>query len=67
VIVFVEWRSVGFQVGSSLSDVVLLYEDHVLKSLVRDRYRIGADATVGSLERHFSSGPSGAKEQTPGA
>ena len=39
--------SVGFQIGASFTDVVLLFmNDHALQSLMSDKFKIGADATV---------------------
>jgi lipid-binding SYLF domain-containing protein len=39
--------SVGFQIGGSFTDVVLLFmNDHALQSLLSDKFKIGADATV---------------------
>ena len=42
----------GFQIGASFTDVVLLFmNDHALKSLLSDKFKIGADATVSSRAR----------------
>jgi lipid-binding SYLF domain-containing protein len=39
--------SVGFQIGASFTDVVLLFmNDHALESLMSDKFTIGADVTV---------------------
>ena len=39
--------SVGFQIGASFTDVVMLFmNDHDLQSLMSDKFKIGADATV---------------------
>jgi lipid-binding SYLF domain-containing protein len=39
--------SVGFQIGGSFTDVVLLFmNDHALQSLLSDKFKIGADVTV---------------------
>ena len=39
--------SVGFQIGGSFTDVVMLFmNDHALQSLLSDKFKIGADATV---------------------
>ena len=39
--------SVGFQIGASFTDVVLLFmNDHALQSLLSDKFKIGADLTV---------------------
>jgi lipid-binding SYLF domain-containing protein len=51
--------SVGFQIGGSFTDVVLLFmNDHALQSLLSDKFKIGADATVaaGPVGRHASAG-----------
>ena len=43
----VEGGSVGLQIGSSLTDVVLLFmNDHALQSLLSDKFKLGADASV---------------------
>jgi lipid-binding SYLF domain-containing protein len=47
--------SVGFQIGASFTDVVLLFmNDHALQSLLSDKFKIGADVTVaaGWGDRH---------------
>jgi lipid-binding SYLF domain-containing protein len=39
--------SFGFQIGGSFTDVVLLFmNDHALKSLLSDKFKLGADASV---------------------
>ena len=39
--------SVGFQIGGSFTDVVMLFmNDHALQSLMSDKFKIGADVTV---------------------
>jgi len=39
--------SVSFQIGASFTDVVMLFmNDHALQSLMSDKFKIGADATV---------------------
>jgi lipid-binding SYLF domain-containing protein len=39
--------SVGFQIGGSFTDVVMLFmNDHALQSLLGDKFRIGGDVTV---------------------
>jgi lipid-binding SYLF domain-containing protein len=39
--------SVGFQIGASFTDVVLVFmNDHALQSLMSDKFKIGADVTV---------------------
>jgi lipid-binding SYLF domain-containing protein len=50
--------SVGFQIGGSFTDVVLLFmNDHALQSLLNDKFKIGADATVaaGPVGRHAAA------------
>jgi lipid-binding SYLF domain-containing protein len=40
-------ESSGFQIGGTISDVVMLFmNDHALQSLMSDKFTIGADATV---------------------
>ncbi|MGA2117049.1 MAG: lipid-binding SYLF domain-containing protein [Bryobacteraceae bacterium] len=39
--------SVGFQIGGSFTDVVMLFmNDHALQSLLGDKFKIGGDASV---------------------
>ena len=39
--------SVGFQIGASFTDVVMLFmNDHALQSLLGDKFKIGGDLTV---------------------
>jgi SH3 domain-containing YSC84-like protein 1 len=50
--------SVGFQIGGSFTDVVMLFmNDHALQSLLSDKFKIGADATVaaGPVGRHAAA------------
>ena len=50
--------SFGFQIGGSFTDVVMLFmNDHALQSLLSDKFKIGADATVaaGPVGRHASA------------
>ena len=50
--------SVGFQIGGSFTDVVMLFmNDHALQSLMSDKFKIGADATVaaGPVGRNASA------------
>lgn len=43
----VEGGSVGYQIGGSSTDLVLLFmNDHALHSLLSDRFKLGADASV---------------------
>ena len=51
--------SVGFQIGGSFTDEVMLFmNDHALQSLLSDKFKIGADATVaaGPVGRHAAAG-----------
>ena len=50
--------SVGFQIGGSFTDVVMLFmNDHALQSLLSDKFKIGGDATVaaGPVGRHAAA------------
>ena len=39
--------SVGFQIGASFTEVVMLFmNDHALQSLMSDKFKIGGDVTV---------------------
>jgi SH3 domain-containing YSC84-like protein 1 len=39
--------SVGFQIGGSFTDVVMLFmNERALQSLLNDKFKMGADATV---------------------
>ena len=51
--------SVGFQIGGSFTDAVMLFmNDHALQSLMSDKFKIGADATVaaGPVGRQAAAG-----------
>jgi len=51
--------SVGFQIGGSFTDAVMLFmNDHALQSLMTDKFKIGADATVaaGPVGRQAAAG-----------
>ena len=51
--------SVGFQIGGSFTDVVMLFmNDHALQSLLGDKFKLGADATVaaGPVGRQAAAG-----------
>jgi SH3 domain-containing YSC84-like protein 1 len=51
--------SFGFQIGGSSTDVVMLFmNDRALRSLLSDKFRIGADATAaaGPVGRHAAAG-----------
>lgn len=56
--VAIEGGSVGYQIGGSSTDLVLLFmNDHALQSLLSDKFKIGADASVaaGPVGRHASA------------
>ena len=45
--VAIEGGSVGYQIGGSSTDIVMLFmNDHALQSLMSDKFKLGADATV---------------------
>ena len=45
--VALEGGSVGYQIGGSSTDIVMLFmNDHALQSLLSDKFKMGADATV---------------------
>ncbi len=45
--VAIEGGSVGYQIGGSSTDIVLLFmNDHALGSLLGDKFKLGADASV---------------------
>ena len=51
--------SFGFQWGASSTDIVMLFmNDHALRSLLNDKFRVGADASVaaGPVGRHVAAG-----------
>jgi SH3 domain-containing YSC84-like protein 1 len=51
--------SFGLQIGGSSTDIVMIFKDrHGLKSLLGDRFKIGADATAaaGPVGRHLAAG-----------
>jgi lipid-binding SYLF domain-containing protein len=51
----IEGGSVGYQIGGSSTDIVMLFmNDHALKSLLSDKFKLGADASV-------AAGPVGRK------
>lgn len=54
----VEGGSVGYQIGGSSTDLVLLFmNDRALQHLLADKFKLGADATVaaGPVGRHASA------------
>ncbi len=57
--VAVDGGSVGYQIGGSSTDLVMLFmNDHALQSLLSDKFKIGADATAaaGPVGRHAAAG-----------
>ena len=57
--VAVEGGSVGYQIGGSSTDLVMIFmNDHALQSLLSDKFKLGADATVaaGPIGRHAAAG-----------
>ncbi len=55
----VEGGSVGYQIGGSSTDLVMLFmNDHALKSLLGDKFKLGADASVaaGPVGRDAAAG-----------
>ena len=57
--VAVDGGSVGYQIGGSSTDIVMLFmNDHALQSLLSDKFKLGADASVaaGPVGRNASAG-----------
>ena len=57
--VAIDGGSVGYQIGGSSTDLVLLFmNDHALKSLLSDKFKLGADASVaaGPVGRSAAAG-----------
>ena len=53
--VAIEGGSVGYQIGGSSTDLIMLFmNDHALHSLLSDKFKLGADASV-------AAGPVGRK------
>jgi lipid-binding SYLF domain-containing protein len=51
--------SVGYQIGGSSTDLVMLFmNDHALQSLLSDKFKLGADASVaaGPVGRNAAAG-----------
>ncbi len=47
IFVAVDGGSVGYQIGGSSTDIVMLFmNDHALKSLLSDKFKLGGDASV---------------------
>jgi SH3 domain-containing YSC84-like protein 1 len=57
--VAIDGGSVGYQIGGSSTDIVLLFmNDHALQSLLSDKFKMGADASVaaGPVGRDAAAG-----------
>src|SRR6202161_3251196 len=57
--VAIDGGSVGYQIGGSSTDIVMLFmNDHALQSLMSDKFKLGADATVaaGPVGRNAAAG-----------
>jgi SH3 domain-containing YSC84-like protein 1 len=57
--VAIDGGSVGYQIGGSSTDIVLLFmNDHALQSLLGDKFKLGADASVaaGPVGRSATAG-----------
>jgi lipid-binding SYLF domain-containing protein len=57
--VAIEGGSVGYQIGGSSTDLVMLFmNDHALQSLLSDKFKLGADASVaaGPVGRSTAAG-----------
>src|ERR1700723_3152372 len=57
--VAVDGGSVGYQIGGSSTDLVLLFmNDHAFQSLIGDKFKLGADATIaaGPVGRDAAAG-----------
>ncbi|MGB8060524.1 MAG: lipid-binding SYLF domain-containing protein [Candidatus Sulfotelmatobacter sp.] len=55
----IEGGSVGYQIGGSSTDIVMLFmNDHALHSLLSDKFKLGADASVaaGPVGRNAAAG-----------
>ena len=56
--VAIDGGSVGYQIGGSSTDLVMLFmNDHALQSLMSDKFKLGADASVaaGPVGRHATA------------
>jgi lipid-binding SYLF domain-containing protein len=57
--VAIDAGSVGYQIGGSSTDIVMLFmNDHALQSLLSDKFKLGADASVaaGPVGRNATAG-----------
>ena len=58
IFIAVEGGSVGFQIGGSSTDIVLLLmNDHALAGLLGDKFKLGTDASVGAGPVGAAAGP----------
>jgi SH3 domain-containing YSC84-like protein 1 len=56
--VAIDGGSVGYQIGGSSTDIVMIFmNDHALQSLLSDKFKLGADASVaaGPVGRHAAA------------
>src|SRR3984957_1357614 len=59
IFVAIDGGSVGYQIGGSFTDIVMLFmNDHALQSLLSDKFKLGADASVaaGPVGRNAAAG-----------
>ncbi len=59
IFVAIDGGSVGYQIGGSSTDIVMLFmNDHALQSLLSDKFKLGADASVaaGPVGRNAAAG-----------
>src|SRR5579862_899721 len=59
IFVAIDGGSVGYQIGGSSTDIVMLFmNEHALQSLLGDKFKLGADATVaaGPVGRNATAG-----------
>src|SRR6201998_4523968 len=59
IFVAVEGGSVGYQIGGSSTDLVMIFmNQHALQSLLSDKFKLGADASIaaGPVGRHAAAG-----------
>jgi lipid-binding SYLF domain-containing protein len=59
IFVAIDSGSVGYQIGGSSTDIVMLFmNDHALQSLMSDKFKLGADASVaaGPVGRNAAAG-----------
>jgi len=57
--VAIDGGSVGYQIGGSSTDIIMLFmNDHALQSLMSDKFKLGADASVaaGPVGRNAAAG-----------